>query len=132
MCVRSTFDFAPKRPEMLNCKWLSAYANRVSGKEMMTKILTLTRAPHGAWIHLNEAEVAEWLNLSKRTLQGWRLKGEGPKFEKFGRSVRYAPSSVEAWILERERSSTSASSPPQACTTHGSDLIAEFGVGERP
>jgi len=27
--------------------------------------------------YLNESEVAEWLNLSKRTLQNWRWNGEG-------------------------------------------------------
>lgn len=81
--------------------------------------------------HLKEAEVAEWLSLSSKTLQGWRLRGEGPPFKKFGRSVRYAVPAVEAWIAARERSSTSASSAPYPCGIHRNDLSFEFGRGDR-
>ncbi len=38
---------------------------------------------------LNEAQLAQLTNLSVRTLQAWRLRGEGPPFIKIGRSVRY-------------------------------------------
>lgn len=81
--------------------------------------------------HLNESEVAIWLSISKRTLQGWRLNGEGPEFEKFGRSVRYASDTVEAWIAERKRASTTASSPPTPWGIHENDLLSESGKGER-
>ena len=81
--------------------------------------------------HLNEDQVANWLNLSKRTLQGWRVKGEGPPFEKFGRSVRYAVATVEEWIAERERSSTTASSPPALCNIHETDFLSDHRGGGR-
>ena len=80
---------------------------------------------------LNEREVADWLNLSERTLQGWRLRGEGPAFEKLGRSVRYSPASVEAWIVERERCSTSAVSAPDPCSIQGNGRPSDFYRGGR-
>ena len=79
---------------------------------------------------LNEADVALWLNLSKRTLQGWRLRGVGPHYEKLGRSVRYLPAAVEAWIAEQERSSTSASSPPPVCNAHENASSSDLDRGD--
>ena len=81
--------------------------------------------------HLKEAEVAERLKLSKRTLQGWRLKGEGPHFLKLGRSVRYAEATLETWIAGRERGSTSATRPADLSNIHGSDLLPRSSRGDR-
>jgi hypothetical protein len=39
---------------------------------------------------LNENQAAEFLGLSVRTLQAWRVRGFGPRFCKIGRSVRYS------------------------------------------
>ncbi len=41
---------------------------------------------------LTEDQLAARTQTSKRTLQGWRLKGGGPDYVKFGSLVRY-PSS---------------------------------------
>jgi hypothetical protein len=38
---------------------------------------------------LNENQAAEFLGLSVRTLQAWRVRGGGPLYVKFGRAVRY-------------------------------------------
>jgi predicted DNA-binding transcriptional regulator AlpA len=38
---------------------------------------------------LNENQAAEFLGLSTRTLQAWRVRGGGPRYVKIGRSVRY-------------------------------------------
>ena len=78
----------------------------------MSKYAERRKPPEGGFKHLNEVQVAELLNLSERTLQGWRVTGKGPTFEKFGRSVRYATTAVEAWIAAQERASTTAASPP--------------------
>jgi len=80
--------------------------------------------------HLTEEQVAKWLNLSKRTLQGWRLKGGGPEFEKFGRSVRYAVVTLEAWIDARQRSSTSASGAGTSWGIRQNGSLPECGQGE--
>ena len=35
-------------------------------------------------------EAAAFIRVSPRTLEKWRLTGEGPVFQKLGRSVRYS------------------------------------------
>jgi hypothetical protein len=40
-------------------------------------------------VALNESQAAEFLGLSVRTLQAWRVRGCGPRYTKIGRSVRY-------------------------------------------
>jgi len=47
---------------------------------------------------LNEAQTADFLNLSIRTLQAWRIKNVGPRFVRAGRAVRYRRSDLVAWI----------------------------------
>lgn len=80
----------------------------------------------GGRSYLNETEAAVLLNLSKRTLQGWRLRGEGPKFQKFGRSVRYATATIKAWLEQCERTSTSASGPPDPWGIPNPNARSEF------
>jgi hypothetical protein len=46
---------------------------------------------------LTEKDAARLLSLSFRTLQSWRRKNIGPKFIKFGRSVRYARQALFLW-----------------------------------
>ncbi len=53
-------------------------------------------------ILLNEKETAEFLGVSRRTLQGWRLAGTGPKFVKVSsRSIRYRRRDLLAWVEGR-------------------------------
>jgi predicted DNA-binding transcriptional regulator AlpA len=47
---------------------------------------------------LNERQVAEFLNVSVKSLQGWRLFRKGPKFVKIGRAVRYRRRDLEKWV----------------------------------
>jgi predicted DNA-binding transcriptional regulator AlpA len=56
---------------------------------------------------LAQAECAELLRLSERTLERCRVTGTGPKFLRIRHSVRYRPSDVEAWLASRIRGSTS-------------------------
>ena len=56
---------------------------------------------------LNEREAAEFLNLSVRTLQQWRWRGQGPNFQKWGRSVRYAVAELDRFATSNVRRSTS-------------------------
>ena len=56
-----------------------------------------------------EKEAANVLSLSPRTLQGWRVRGGGPQFVKFGsKAVRYRLSELLSFIERRTRSNTSA------------------------
>ncbi|MFZ3354425.1 MAG: helix-turn-helix domain-containing protein [Xanthobacteraceae bacterium] len=47
---------------------------------------------------LTEAQAADFLSLSMRTLQAWRVRGSGPNFCRLGRAVRYRRSDLLAWI----------------------------------
>jgi hypothetical protein len=47
---------------------------------------------------LMEAEAADFLRLSVRTLQAWRLRIAGPAFVQVGRAVRYRRRDLIAWI----------------------------------
>jgi excisionase family DNA binding protein len=55
---------------------------------------------------LTEVQAAEYLALSVRTLQAWRVRGGGPPFVKVGRAVRYARGALIAYALEHTVSST--------------------------
>ena len=58
-------------------------------------------------IYLSTREAAAFLGLSPRTLDRYRVSGEGPAFHKFGSRVRYLKGDVEAWAAARRRRSTS-------------------------
>ncbi len=49
---------------------------------------------------LTTVEAAKWLGLSPRTLEKWRVTGQGPRYRKFGRSVRYAISDLETFLID--------------------------------
>ena len=53
--------------------------------------------------YLNTREAAAWLGLSPRTLDRYRVSGEGPHFHRFGSRVRYLLTDVEAWASARRR-----------------------------
>ena len=57
--------------------------------------------------YLNTREAAAWLNLSPRTLDRYRVSGDGPVFHRFGGRVRYQVVDLEAWAGARRRVSTS-------------------------
>ena len=50
---------------------------------------------------LTERELAEYASLSMRTLQGWRLRAQGPPFRRFCGAVRYDITEFETWVKTR-------------------------------
>jgi len=50
---------------------------------------------------LTQAQVAEMLNVSPKSVENWRLKGEGPAFYRIGQQVRYEIRDVRAWKRQR-------------------------------
>ena len=58
-------------------------------------------------IYLNTREAADHLGLSTRTLDRYRVSGDGPVFIKFGGRVRYLREDLDAWARTRRRKSTS-------------------------
>ena len=75
-------------------------ANTHEGADGMAVTDTLT-------LYMSGREAAAFLGLSPRTLDRYRVNGEGPAFHKFGSRVRYARADLEAWASARRRTSTS-------------------------
>lgn len=61
--------------------------------------------------YLTQNEAALFLRLSERTLERWRVEGQGPRFRRFGRRVVYAQTDLETWADGRCFQSTSESEP---------------------
>lgn len=57
--------------------------------------------------YLSNAEAADFLKLSPRTLEKQRVIGGGPRFRKFGRRVVYALEDLVTWAEARGCESTS-------------------------
>jgi len=56
----------------------------------------------GADMLLKETQAAERLGVSRRTLQRWRISGDGPPFVRIGpRRVAYAEAALAAWCERR-------------------------------
>lgn len=66
------------------------------------------RRRHGtASPFLSNDEAADFLRLSPRTLEKYRVAGGGPRFRKFGRRVFYSLVDLEEWAERRVCVSTS-------------------------
>ena len=48
------------------------------------------------------------LDVSRKTLQSWRYAGQGPRFIKIGRLVRYRVGDVDAYLRAQTRGSALA------------------------
>jgi len=52
--------------------------------------------------HLDTREAADYLHLAPRTLERWRLVGEGPPYRKFGRRALYNQEDLEHWAAAQD------------------------------
>lgn len=68
---------------------------------------TTNNAAAGIQRLLTTAEAAKSLNVSPSWLAKARVTGDGPRFVKIGRAVRYVESAVRDYIRARTRGSTS-------------------------
>jgi Helix-turn-helix domain len=50
---------------------------------------------------LTEAQAADYLKLSIRTLQAWRIRNVGPAFVRAGRAIRYRRYDLLVWIKQQ-------------------------------
>ena len=55
---------------------------------------------------LNTRRAAAYRDLSPRTLDGYRVSGEGPAFHRFGNQVRYRRSDLDLWAAGRRATAT--------------------------
>jgi predicted DNA-binding transcriptional regulator AlpA len=58
---------------------------------------------------LNTGQAAAVIGFNPSFLAKARLTGDGPRFLKIGRSVRYRRSDIDAWLADKGRVSTSDS-----------------------
>lgn len=49
---------------------------------------------------LTQAEAAQYLGFSVRTLENWRWIKRGPRYYKFEGAVRYRTSDLDQWISD--------------------------------
>lgn len=67
-----------------------------------------TGAPTDGLRLMTEVETADYLGLTTRTLQAWRVKGGGPPFLRVSpRVIRYRRVEIDAWLEARRARSTS-------------------------
>lgn len=59
---------------------------------------------------LKTPEAAQYVRLSKPTLERLRLHGDGPRYAKLGGAVRYRKADLDAWLESRLIRSTSEAS----------------------
>lgn len=57
--------------------------------------------------HMNTATAAEYLGVSRSFLEKRRVSGDGPKYRKFGRVVRYSKEDLDDFSASMKRGSTS-------------------------
>jgi predicted DNA-binding transcriptional regulator AlpA len=60
---------------------------------------------------LDTRAAADFLGISPRTLEGFRVRGGGPRFVKIGGAVRYRLESLDEYLRQQERASTSDVAP---------------------
>lgn len=61
---------------------------------------------------LTTEEAAVYVGLAPKTLAMMRWRGEGPVHVKLCKKCAYLIADLDAWLLSRRRTSTSASVPP--------------------
>lgn len=57
---------------------------------------------------LTAKQVSARIQRPERTLERWRLTGEGPPFVRLGRRVAYRVADVERWLARRTYASRAA------------------------
>lgn len=71
---------------------------RVDARITATTKRQIDEAVNGLPLVLTTPEAARLLRVGEQTLRNWRVSGEGPKFAKFGRNIRYRLQDVLGWM----------------------------------
>jgi hypothetical protein len=56
----------------------------------------MTRLNSPLW---SPKDTSELLGVSTGTLRSWRERGDGPRWLRVGKLIKYAPGDVEAWLV---------------------------------
>jgi hypothetical protein len=54
----------------------------------------------------NEKHTADYMGMSRSWLRCSRVKGDGPRFYKVGRSIRYRKVDIDTFLTERQATNT--------------------------
>jgi predicted DNA-binding transcriptional regulator AlpA len=73
-------------------------------KAMQTSFQTENRC-------IRTAEAANYIGLSKSTLEKLRVTGDGPEYAALGRVVVYRVADLDNWVMAHKRRSTSEYRP---------------------
>ena len=71
---------------------------RVDAKITASTKRQIDSAVNGLPLILTSSEAAKLLRVGEQTLRNWRVSGEGPKFAKFGRNIRYRVQDLLSWM----------------------------------
>ncbi len=79
-------------------KW-GRYGARV--EYLLSDVEQWEQQQQGAMLnYYSTPQLAALLELSETTIVMWRWEGKGPKYEKFGRKVRYPKQSTDEWMVK--------------------------------
>lgn len=67
---------------------------------------------------LTEHDVARITGLSLASVRRWRLIGQGPRFLKLGRAVRYRREDLSAWLKSRPGGGAPTGCPERPVLAH--------------
>jgi hypothetical protein len=57
--------------------------------------------------YVSQKIIAKLFDIPERTLEAWRMRGQGPPFQRAGeRLVRYKISDVESWMAGEQHAGT--------------------------
>jgi predicted DNA-binding transcriptional regulator AlpA len=76
--------------------------------ERVTNLADLSE-PDRDW--LDSRQFADWLGLSKSSVEHFRVTGDGPPFVRVGASIRYSKAAVLKWLESQTYEHTSAYTP---------------------
>ena len=48
-----------------------------------------------------EAETAAELHIQPQTLRAWRIRGQGPRYVRVGKLIKYRSSDIRDWVQSR-------------------------------
>lgn len=51
--------------------------------------------------YVNSSPAADYLGITDGTLRKWRVKNDGPRYQKVGGEVRYYFADLDAWLAEQ-------------------------------
>lgn len=77
------------------------------GQTIRSSAVEPANAPADLEQKLSRPEAARYLGISARTLEGWAVRGGGPRMLKLGSRVVYRRRDLDSWLAARERASTS-------------------------